>query len=191
MHDLGRAVCGDSLGLLVPPLVAPCRPRNFLSGSLQYQNVLNEGTILERSINNSLGGDRLASALALVGGDDDTAFAVLDSVTQGLGGKAGEDHRVDGADSSAGKEGGHRLPVHGKVDRDGVALLDAEALEDVGDTADFCEEFAISDFFAVGRLVCFVNNSNLTRSEETQRKFYSKRAGLGSEIGDSTQSITK
>lgn len=42
---------------------------------------------------------------------------------------------MDGANTGAGKESSDCVPCHGKVDRDGVTLLDAEALEDVCDFA--------------------------------------------------------
>lgn len=164
-EDLRRAVGWDSLSLLVPPLVAALRPRDVFPSPLQNQDMLNERAVLERSVDDRLGGDSLAAALALVGGDHDAAFAILHTITQRLGGKAGEDYGVDGAYTGTGEECGDRLPVHGEVDGHGVTLLDAEALQDVGDAGDFGKQFAIGDLFAVRGLVCFVDNRDLVMQE--------------------------
>jgi hypothetical protein len=61
--------------------------------------VLDQRALLERVVDDRLCRDRLAAALALIGGDDDAGAAVLDTVPQGLGREAGEDDRVDGADA--------------------------------------------------------------------------------------------
>ena len=53
------------------------------------------------------------------------------------------------------------MPSHWHIDRDCVALLDAERFEHVGDTANFLEKLAIGDSFAVRRLVRLVNDGGL------------------------------
>ena len=55
------------------------------------------------------------------------------------------------------------MPGHGEVYGDGVALLDAEGLEDVRDAADFAQELAIADFTAFTRLVGLVDDCGLEK----------------------------
>jgi len=68
---------------------------------------------------------------------------------------------VDGADAGAGEKSGGGLPGHGEVDGDGVAFFDAHGLEDVGDAADFAEEFGVGDEFALAWFVRFPDDSGL------------------------------
>lgn len=160
-HDLSRAVGRNLCGLLVPPEIATLGPRHLVAGTLEDEDLLDGRAVLERSIDDGLGSDGLASTASLVGGDDDLASAVVDTVAEGLGGEAGEDDGVDGTNASAGKEGSGGLPGHGEVDGDGVALLDAQALEDVGDLADLAQELAVGDLGALTGFVRLVDDRGL------------------------------
>ena len=123
--------------------------------------MLNKRAVLQRIVSQLLDRDGLATAPALVRGDDDAGPAVVDAVPERLGREAREDDGVDGADAGAGEEGGDGLPGHGHVDRDGVALLHAVGLEDVGEAAHFAEELAERDLAALAGLVCLVNDGRL------------------------------
>jgi hypothetical protein len=164
----------------VPPLVSAFGHRNFVSGSLQDQDVFDLGALLQRSIDNGLGRDRLSTSLALVGRDDDSAATVVGSVSEGFGGETGKDGRVNGTDSSTGKERSGRLPVmqgsarrlsvfgfhlpsHGQVDADGITLLDTPALQDIRDLADFSEQFTVRDLSGFALFVGFVDDGDLVR----------------------------
>lgn len=72
---------------------------------------------------------------------------------------------MDGTDTGAGHEGSHGLPGHRQVDGDGVALLDAPRLEDVGDAAGLAEELAVADLGALRGLICFVDDSSLNEQK--------------------------
>ena len=63
----------------------------------------------------ALGRDGLAAALALVGREHDARVAVDDTVAERIGTEAGEDDRVDGADTRAGQEGDSGLGNWGAV----------------------------------------------------------------------------
>ena len=76
-HKLRRAVIGDSVGLLVPPLVAALRPRNFISSTLENEDVLNVSAALECRVEDSLGGNSFPTAAPFVRGKDDAALAVV------------------------------------------------------------------------------------------------------------------
>ena len=145
----------------MPPAVAAFDPRDGVACAFEDEDVLDVGAGLEGCVDDGLCGDGLAAAATLVGGEDDAAAAVLDAVAEGLGGEAGEDDGVDGADAGAGEEGGDGVPGHGEVEGDGVALADAEGLEDVGEGADLVEELGVGDVGALGRLVGFVDDGGL------------------------------
>ena len=125
-HDLRCAVVGDPDRLLVPPLVTALCPRNVVSGALENKDVLNVRAALDCRVDNGLGCDGLTTATPFVCGKDDAAFAVVDAVTKSLRGKASEYDRVNGTNACTGEEGSDSLPCHGKIDRDGVALLDTK-----------------------------------------------------------------
>lgn len=60
----------------MPPPIPTRGPRNWVAGPLEDHDVVDEGAVLQRRVNNALGGDRLASTLALVAGDHDAGLAV-------------------------------------------------------------------------------------------------------------------
>ena len=69
-------------------------------------------------------------------------------------------HRTD---PSTGKECGGSVPGHRKVDGDGVALLDAEGLEDIRDAADLAEQLAVRDKITFAWFIGFVDDGSLVR----------------------------
>lgn len=86
---------------------------------------------------------------------------------------------MDGADAGASEEGGDGLPCHREVDRDGVSLLDAHGLEDIGDTADFTEELRVRDVAALVGLVGFVNDGGLSQVDNMIMRKMGRRNGWG------------
>ena len=102
------------------------------------------GVLLER--------DDLAAAIAAVGGDQHLGLAVLDPPGEGLGAEAAEDDRVRGADPGTGQRRDDQLGDHRHVDRHDVALLDAQALEHVGELADLAEQVLVAEHPALAGL---------------------------------------
>ena len=103
---------------------------------------------------------RPLSALALSGvlrpprgGDDELGARAVDPVGERVGGKAGEHHRVDRADTGAGQHRNRRFRDHRQIDNDAVALADAELLQDIGEFLDAGMELLETDRFGVARLV--------------------------------------
>jgi hypothetical protein len=68
---------------------------------------------------------------------------------------------VHRSDTGARKECRDGLPGHGHVHGDGVAFLDAEVFEDIGDAADLAEEFGVRNVLVVAWLVGLINDGNL------------------------------
>lgn len=145
----------------MPPCITSRGERNLVSSTLEHQDLFDFWALLESGVNDSLGRDSLAAALALVRGNEDAGLAVLDTVAERLGREAGKDDRVNGADASTGEEGGNGVPGHGQVDGDGIALLDSKGLEDVGDGADLAQELAVRDLAAIAWLVGLVDDGGL------------------------------
>lgn len=160
-HDLGRAEGGNLGGLFVPPLVAALDKVDIAPSALEDQDVLDGWGTLEGGIDNSLGGNGLASATALVGGDNDTRAAVYNTITKGFGAKPSEYDAMDGTDAGAGKEGGNGVPSHGEVDADCVALADAKLLEDICDSACLAQKLSIGHNSSLAGLVSLVDNGGL------------------------------
>ena len=172
-HNFRWAVVGDLSGLLVPPLIPSRSPWDLVTSALEDQDMLDAWGLLDGSVSDDLGGDGLSTAATLVGGDQDAGLAVVHAIPEGLSGEAGEDDGVDGADTRACKEGCDCLPCHGEIDRDGVALLNAEILEDVRDAADLAEKLSVGDVATFIWLVGFVNDGGLrvigTRADDFVR----------------------
>jgi hypothetical protein len=85
------------------------------------------------------------------------AWASAIRVLQRLGGEAAEDHRVRGADPGAGEHRDDGLGDHRQVDRDRVALADAELGQGVGGLADLTLQVGIGDGAGVARLALEVD----------------------------------
>ena len=159
-HGYGGVVGRVLLNLLVPPEITTGSHVDVGAGALEDENVANIGALLESLIDDLLGADQLATALALIGGDDDLGLGIDDTVAEGVGGETGENDGVDGADSAAGKQGNDGLGNHGEVDGDGVTLLDAQVGEDMGELGDLPEELAIGDIPSLTGLVGLVDDGD-------------------------------
>ena len=86
---------------------------------------------------------------------------ILDARAQRLGGEAGEDDGVDGADAGAGEHGVGGLGDHRQVDHHAVALLDAEAVQHVGELRDLLVQLAVGDVARDVRVVAFPDDRGL------------------------------
>lgn len=115
-------------------------------------------------IDNLLGADNLAAALALISGQDYLAAGIENAIAQGIGRKAGEDDRVNGTDTGTGEEGDNSFGNHRQVQGDGVTLLDAHVLQHPGDLGHVAHELSIGDCASFIGLVGLVNNGGLVGS---------------------------
>ena len=158
----------------MPPHVTSGSPRDFTSRPLQDKDVLYNVGLSQRGISNRLGGDRLSTPSSLIRGDQNPGLAIVNSITEGFRRETSEDDRVYGTDTCAGEESSHGLPVHGKIDADGVTLLDTEGFENVGDSAYFAQEFGIGDVAAFAWLVGFVDNGSLWEVVSVKLKRYNQ-----------------
>lgn len=157
----GRAVRGDLGGLLMPPLVTALDHVHITSSALENQNVLDAWCTLERGINDRLGGNGLASTATLIGCDNHTRRAIDDTITEGLSAKSSENNAVHSTNTSASEEGSGRVPCHGQVNTDGIALVHTKLLKDVGDPASLAEKLGVGDSRALTRLIGLVDNGGL------------------------------
>lgn len=161
VHGLWGNVGGPLLDLLVPPHISTRGPWDIGSGALVNQAASDTRALLECVIHNLLGRDNLSSTLALVAGDDNLGLGVVDTVAERVGRETGKNDRVYGTDTRAGKECDNCLGDHGEVDRNSVALLDAQLLEDVCSLADLAEKLAIGHDTALIWLVSLVDDGCL------------------------------
>ena len=145
----------------MPPLVTALRPRNLISCAPEDKDVLDVRATLDCRVDNSFGRNSLPTATPFVGSKDDATLTIIDTVTKCLRRKAREDHRVDGTDTRTCEEGSDGLPCHGKVDRHGVAFLDAKRFEYIGNAGDFVQQFCKADITARAWLISFVDDRSL------------------------------
>lgn len=161
-HNFGRAVVRYLEHLLVPPLVPAFRPGNLIPSSLENDDMLNEGAILQSSVDDGLCSDGFTTAFTLIGRDDDSRFAVLYTIAKRLGREPGKHDGMNRPDTRASEEGRYSVPSHREVHRDGVALLDAESLEHIGDAAHLAQKLCIGDQEALAGLISLVDDGRLT-----------------------------
>ena len=161
VHFNGRAVGGNLRRFLVIVEVAALVLQFRSAGSLHDDHGLDVRAARQRQIGIHLERNRLAAAQALVGGQNDRAFAIENAARQTVRREAGENHRMHRADARAGKHriGGFR--DHRQIDGDAVAFLDAVSLEHVGEAADLAMQFFIGDVAAVLRIVAFPDDGRL------------------------------
>lgn len=116
VHVLTRGVGGNLVTLLVPPLVTALSHGNLVASAAEDENVLDKRALSESGVDNCLGGNGLSATATFIGGDEDLALAVIDTVTERLGRESCKDCRVDGTNTSTSKECGDSLPGHRKAD---------------------------------------------------------------------------
>ncbi|MNS73215.1 hypothetical protein D3C72_1066480 [compost metagenome] len=98
---------------------------------------------LQRRIDVGLQRNLPAATQAFVGGDDQLALAIADTVGDRVRREATEHHRVDRTDARAGQHGHGSVDDHRQVDGDPVALLDAQVAQRVAETAGALVQLAI------------------------------------------------
>jgi hypothetical protein len=81
-HNLIRTEPGNLSGFFVPPFVTTRGPRDFITRPSQDEDVFDERTLLEGSINDGLSSNRFATTTTLVTCDEDSALAILDTITK-------------------------------------------------------------------------------------------------------------
>lgn len=160
-NGLGSNVVRVLLDLLVPPDVTARGPGNLGTGALVDQNAGDLGALLESLVDDALSANGLTTTTTLIGGDDDLGASIHHTIPQGVRGETGKDDGVDGTDTGAGKEGNESFGNHGKVDGDGVTLLDTLLLESPGDTGNLTEQLPVGNNTALIGLVGLVDDGNL------------------------------
>ena len=123
--------------------------------------MLNQRALFHGSIDDNLVRDRLASTPAFIRCDNNTTFAILNTITERLGGKPCKNDRMHGTNTSAGKKSRHGLPSHREVYRNGIALLDTKRFENIGNAGDFPQEFAVRDLTTFTWFICFIDDRGL------------------------------
>ena len=110
------------------------------------------GATLQRLVDRRLERGLRAATEAPVGGDHHLDPAVLDAGRQRISREPSEHDRVRGADPGTGEHRHHGLGDHRQVDRDPVALGDAELGEGVGRLLDLSGQLGVSESAGVTRL---------------------------------------
>ena len=143
---------------VVPPQVAAVGPVDVVVAAPDDEDVLDgllhagAVAVAERHVDGGLERRDLALAVAAVGGDHELRAGVVDARAQAVGREAAEDDGVDRADARDREHRGDRLGDHRHVDRDAVALADAEPLEDVREALDLVGELGVGDAALVAGL---------------------------------------
>jgi hypothetical protein len=131
------------------------------AGVADDKHRLDIGALFECLVDGALQLQRLAGAVAIVGGDDEFAVGVLDAAGDGFGGETAEHHRMHRADARARQHRHRGFGDHRHVQRDAVALRHAEPDQRVRHAAGFGMEFAVADAAHRGlRVIAFPDDGD-------------------------------
>ena len=133
-------------------MVAALDPADLVLGAAHHEHVVDRGAVGQRVVGGLLERHDAALAPAAVGGDQHLALGVVDATRERLRREAAEDHRVRRADARAGQQRHRQLGHHAEVDRDAIALDDAEAAQHVGEAVDLVVQLLVADHALVARL---------------------------------------
>ena len=156
-NGCGSCTSDGGLERLVPPHVASSVQVDVAAGAPDHEDLLDRAVAGDGGVDRRLQRGGRAAAVAAVGGDDDLGLGVDDAGAQRVGGEPAEDDRVRGAEPGAGEHRDDRLGDHRQVDRDPVALADAERLQGVGGPADLALQLGVGDGAGVAGLALEVD----------------------------------
>ncbi len=160
-HLHRRAIGGLIRHQVVVPDVPARGEIDVPPGSVDHNAMLDRWALRNGRIRVRFQGNGFAAPHALVRRDDQIAVAILNASGQGVGGKAAEDHGMDGADAGTGQHRHRDLGDHGQIDGHPVALLGAQGFQSVGESAHFAVQFLVGEGLAIGRVIAFPNNRGL------------------------------
>ena len=147
VHRLGlETLPAGLLHQAVIPVVAPLldvdrEARRLIA--LDDDDVADRRRVLQRLVGHLLERHQLPAAIAAVGGDQHRALRIVDAVAQRLRAEAAEHHAVHRAEAGAGEHGDGQLRHQRHVERDAIALLDAEAAQHVRERVDVAVEVEV------------------------------------------------
>ena len=137
-------VQGEVFDEVMPPDVAVGGHLHVVEvGVVHHHHMGHGGALFEDGVQIGLEGLDLAGADGGVGGDDDLGLGALDTAAHF--GIAGEDGRMDGADTGTGQHGDDQLGDHGHVQGHTVTLVDVQGAQGVGHTADLGIEHLVGE----------------------------------------------
>src|SRR4051812_21874568 len=128
----------------MPPVIASLFHVDVLPGALQHNHVFHDWTAFYSFINDLFQFKYVATYPGTILSNEDTALRVFNTVYQGLLRKAAKDHAVNCPDLGAGNHRDHQFRHTAHVDRDAIPLLDAHALENVGELVDLLRQPVIT-----------------------------------------------
>ena len=175
--------------LRIDEIMPPNVPFRIHRSSLDSHSLIDETFADRRALGEGCVGegfeaDQLASSVKGVGGDQDRGFAVVDSVSKGIGREAGKDHatrferpirleldfkiprkdlRVNDPEPSTSQHRESSLRYCGQVDARKVALLQSQFLQSIRSLANFGQKHPVSNFAMVSRNICLVDNRDPVR----------------------------
>ena len=135
--------------------------------------------MINRGIGVGFEGDLAAPAETFVGRYDDGGFRILDAAGERLRREAAEHDRMNRTNPCAGEHRVCGLGDHRQIDRDAVTLLDAAALEHVGETAHPAVQLWVGDALVVLGVVTFPDNGDPMASLRELRIRISRRTLVG------------
>ncbi len=150
-----RAVRRLGIDDVVPPVVAPVDHRRIRRGVAEAsndENVVHRRGRQQRLVDRRLQEGGLPAPPAAIRGDDELRLRVVDPARQGFGREAAEDDGVRRADAGTREHRDRELRDHRHVDRDAVALADAQRVEGAGRLLDLAVQVRIGDRPGVARL---------------------------------------
>ncbi len=155
--------------LVVPPHVATFlhRRRALVADSPDDEHFLDRRTLGHGRVGIVFQRHHVAAAIAAVGGDQDLGLAVVDPVAQRMRAEAAKHDAMRCTQAGAGQQRDGQLGNHRQVDRDAVALFDAQPLQRGGGSIDLPIQIVVGQHAVVARFT-FPDNRRLVLARPVQ-----------------------
>ena len=145
LHLFRRAFSGGFRHQIVIPHVPTGDDVARLVVAFHDDDLLDARRVRERGVSELLEREGFSGAERDVRGDEQFAFGIVDATRKGIRAESTKHDRVNRPDARAREHRDGSLGNHRHVNRDAVALGDAERLEDVGELADIIVQLGVRD----------------------------------------------
>ena len=143
------------------PDVTAIPPADLAAGSPHHQNRVDIRAFFQRFIDIGLQRDFFAATHSLVCGNDRGGFTIQDAPGNGFRRETAENNRMHGADPGAGQHRVGGLGDHRHINGHQIALFNAPAFQNIGETADIFIKLAIGDFFGLSRVIALPDDGDV------------------------------
>ena len=152
IHRLGLAIVVDVVHENVPPVIASFFEVDLKIAAFDDDDVLDTRRTFDRLVGEFLQGHDVAASVPAICSNHELGFGIIDAISKRVRAESAENDTMHGANPGAGQHRDRKLGDHRKIDRDPIALPDAQLLQHIGEPIDLAVEIPIGERASVARL---------------------------------------